>query len=56
MYIVIEHCNGEIMDRPILVFNEYELEPYIDGEYLIYCLDYNIVNEKNYLIEYKKED
>lgn len=56
MFIVIEHCNGEIIDHPIIIFNECALSPYIDGQYLIYKLDYYIKDEKNYLIEYKKED
>lgn len=41
MYILIEHCNGEIMDDPFIVYNEKELEPFINGEYLIYSLDNN---------------
>lgn len=39
MYLIIEHCNGEIMAEPIILIDEKKLEEYINGEYLIYSLD-----------------
>ena len=39
MYLLIEHCNGEIMDDPFIIYNENELDLFIDREYLIYKLD-----------------
>ena len=39
MYLLIEHCNGEIMEDPFIVYNEIELKNFIDKEYLIYKLD-----------------
>ena len=47
MYLLIEHCNGEIMDDPFIIYNECDLEPFIDREYLIYCLTDNYNLELN---------
>lgn len=56
MYIVIEHCCGEIFDEPFIIFNEVELIPYLNGDYLIYFLDYYEKDGKKYLHRYKKEN
>lgn len=51
MYILIEHINGEISSDPFIVFNESDLEEYINGEYLIYYLDNGFYDfEKNIII------
>lgn len=39
MYLIIEHCNGELMDEPFILLDENKLEEYINGEYLIYSLN-----------------
>lgn len=39
LIIAIEHCNGEIMDIPIIIYDLFELDKYRDGPYLLYLIN-----------------
>lgn len=54
MYLLIEHCNGEIMNNPFIVYNEKDLIPFLNGDYLIYYLD-DTIYDPDYNINYLKE-
>lgn len=36
IYLLIDHCNGEIISRPFIVKGLDKLNEYIYGEYIIY--------------------